>query len=1748
MDVFEFREKLVGEYARFSRSFTKIRATDIKGVVDAAYEKERFWPAPLIQLNPNYDTGGSVNDLIRRGLLHKQCANIFRRKDADGTPGEVFTLYQHQVEGIEAARRNESYVLTTGTGSGKSLSYFIPIVDDVLRRGLKGVRTGITAIVVYPMNALCNSQKEELEKFLVRGYDPGKSPVTFARYTGQESTEERDAIAANPPDILLTNYVMLELIMTRFLPTDMAIRKHAQGLRFLVLDELHTYRGRQGADVAMLVRRVRERFNGNLLCIGTSATMATEGKLHERNERVAAVASRLFGAHVKPKNVITETLKLVTSQEATTDNGALRRAIGGDLPESMDEDEFRHHPVASWVERNLGVELIGGKLTRISQPRSVDEASTMLASAAEVDKETCRDYLAKFLLLALRCTDERGQPLFAFRLHQFISGAASAYATLEAAGNRFVTVNGQQFVPGDRTRALFTLTFCRQCGQEYFPVWASTEGSRLTIFRSRSLFDRSPADADDQLGYFMPDEDGVFDPADLEGSFPDHWTRLHRGRIRLKPYYRKHQPHEVRVNGLGEIDDDGGRGWFVQGRFRFCLGQGCKAEYSANQSEFAKLGGLSSEGRSSATTILALSALRYLVTANLSAETKKLLAFTDNRQDAALQAGHFNDFVQILLLRGALLASMQKERPGHLVDESITQKVFEHLRLKPSQYAKNPAAVGIRAQHTEGALRDVLGYRLYSDLKRGQRINNPNLEQLGLLRIDYHPLAECCQHKESWQSRHRILAGMAPDDRRKLTRDLLERMRRELCIRTRYLGDADLDNLRQRSYTELKEPWGLQENEQPTPGRFMVPRTKSRGPKQILYLSHRSAFGKALRNIVQRNVANGHQPIKVDEETYNAVVDDLLAVLHDWGIVKADRRGRRPNRFQINGSCMRWGSPATGRQREAGQVNQYFRELYRSVANLLQEGYCYLHQMDAAAHTAQVDSDTRKEREERFRRGLELVRSTHGPRGLPVLVCSPTMELGVDISRLNTVYMRNVPPTPANYAQRSGRAGRGGQPALVVTYCTSMSPHDQWFFGHPTRMVAGTVSPPAIDLANEDLIRSHLHAVWLAETGIKLGSQVSEVLDRKQHDTLPVAPSISSELRRDSVREHAKGRAARIMHNLSEELTGDDAPWYSEAWLDSTIRSAYLRFDESFGRWRSQVRAAQGQMKRSDEVMQNLSSSPSESKEAGFKHGQASRQLDLLLSRQGGQNRGRYSEFYTYRYLASEGFLPGYNFPRLPLLAYIPGRSRRVVGDTYLSRPRFLALREFGPRSIIYHEGSTYVVRQAVLPLEKPASANSAGGLPMEAVRLCPECGYGHFNKQRDYEKCVNCDEALEGGLALSNLHRLGQVATRRVTRITSDEEERRRQGYEIITTLRFSEGKDRVRRTDATATRQGKPLLGLSYGPAATIWRINLGWRRRREKTVFGFYINPTTGDWVKETRNASLDTKDKEPDKQQVELVTPFVQDTRNVLVFRPTSPLDSVTATTLMYALKRGIEKEFQLEERELAAEPLPGSDQPNVILFYEAAEGGAGVLTRLVSDKDAIGRVARSALEVCHFRSKSGRWGSFDDLVNDNADCEAGCYQCLLSYFNQTAHAKIDRQDAGFLDLLCRLANGIVRINSCEPDNDVFQRLLNPTLSELERSWLFWLRDGGYRLPDKAGITFKRYDLSVDFLYSSHHAAIFIDGPSHDTDEVQQRDAVITGRLESAGLDVIRFGYDRSSWHEVASESKWVFGPGHDERTN
>jgi hypothetical protein len=253
MKAFDFDHYLIDAYERFSRSFSAIRAEDLETEINAQYDAGKFWPDALLSLNPRFLAGPNVDELVASGDLDAGTGQVFR---FGSTP---ITFHRHQAEAIAKAKSKKSFVVTTGTGSGKSLCFFVPIVDTIIKARRAGKPRRTMAIIVYPMNALANSQMKEIDKFISQSGLPENLKPIVKRYTGQESQEERQRIAANPPDILLTNYMMAELLLTRQDELDSKVIGNAAGLEFIVLDELHTYRGRQpdggGADEGRAVDR-----------------------------------------------------------------------------------------------------------------------------------------------------------------------------------------------------------------------------------------------------------------------------------------------------------------------------------------------------------------------------------------------------------------------------------------------------------------------------------------------------------------------------------------------------------------------------------------------------------------------------------------------------------------------------------------------------------------------------------------------------------------------------------------------------------------------------------------------------------------------------------------------------------------------------------------------------------------------------------------------------------------------------------------------------------------------------------------------------------------------------------------------------------------------------------------------------------------------------------------------------------------------------------------------------------------------------------------------------------------------------------------------------------------------------------------------------------------------------------------------------------------------------------------------------
>ncbi|MEA3410181.1 MAG: DEAD/DEAH box helicase [Pseudomonadota bacterium] len=737
-NVFTFRDNLVEEYSVFSRSFTRISADDIRHEVEHQYDAGRYWPEPLIQINPNYQRKVTVQQLARDGDIHGLCGDIFQVGKTGGNP-QPLHLYTHQLEALAKARQRQSYVVTTGTGSGKSLAFFLPVIDSILKAKETDSRPRTRAIVIYPMNALANSQLEELDKFL-NGYDERGKPFTVARYTGQESATEREAIANDPPDILLTNFMMLELILTRYEATDRRVVEHCHGLQYLILDELHTYRGRQGADVALLVRRLRERTRASeLICIGTSATMSSTDDRTDRNRIVAAVTSKLFGTPVSEHDVIGETLERVTdpSKDVTAIRFGLRAALTAEAFVWPDFEAFRTDPLAIWVELNLGIELPENEAPRRATPMTLREASRRLMQDADCTESEAREGLQRFLVAAHVVRTPEGRAPFAFKLHQFISGPGKVHATLEPLGTRDITLDAQRFAPGRQAESvlLYPAHFCRDCGQEYHPVWRSEQSG--VRYSPREIDDVTSADDEDlHFGFLCPRHGRQTYQGRLE-DLPETWLDLTRAEPKIKSNYRKAVPHETMVDPQG-TEGQGERYWYIPGKFRFCLN--CGQLHEAHGKDINRLSSLSGEGRSSATTILTLSALRQLfqqteLPAGLP-DPRKLLCFSDNRQDAALQAGHFNDFVFLLTLRSGLIGALRNHN-GLLTEEHLADAVFKALGFDGvdeatlSEYLCTPRLMGLARQEAQRTLRFVIGYRLLRDLRRGWRfIMSKSLKEL----------------------------------------------------------------------------------------------------------------------------------------------------------------------------------------------------------------------------------------------------------------------------------------------------------------------------------------------------------------------------------------------------------------------------------------------------------------------------------------------------------------------------------------------------------------------------------------------------------------------------------------------------------------------------------------------------------------------------------------------------------------------------------------------------------------------------------------------------------------------------------------------------------------------------------------------------------------------------------------------------------------------------------------------------------
>ena len=933
-------------------------------------------------------------------MLHDDARHIF-----DG-----YSLYRHQREAIELGVGGIDFVVTSGTGSGKSLTYIGTIFNHLLaNRGAEGV----AAVIVYPMNALINSQTNEFNTYR-DNYErsTGRAfPITFGQYTGQEKEERRQAMRDAPPQVLLTNYMMLELLLTRV--QERPIRDAIfENLRYLVFDELHTYRGRQGADVSMLIRRIQSQCKQSVCCIGTSATMVSVGSAESQRWEVARVASTVFGRSFEPDQIVDETLAQSLDAETQPSKQELHAAITARIDADAGETELRKHPVAVWLENRIALEERDGRLAR-RVPMGFRDVVAALAEDSGAPEDRCRLALESTLqwVSAVNQRIQEGgsrYTLLPFKLHQFIAQTGSVYTTLDQDEERFITLEPGIYKHDDSNKPIFANVFSRATGHPFICV--SLADSQLAPREFRAAGD----DDEDVTDGYLIIGDEIWDPDQDIDYLPEAWVRTRASGEKVPDSKKRaHFPRKLYFDEYGncsEMEPMRYWGWFMRAPLLFDPTGG--VFYDAKTNEGTKLTRLGNEGRSTSTTITAFSILNRLRDGGHSPRDQKLLSFTDNRQDAALQAGHFNDFVQVVRLRAGIRQALETAPGGILDYATLGEAIFNSLSLPFRDYGNRdaePELAPVKRKYEE-ALQDYLFFRALADLRRSWRIVLPNLEQCALLDIDYLDLDEIVAEDGFWADLE-IANGLAHPERREFLATVLDYFRLEYAIHSEnYLVPNRLKEFEKRFREQLKAPWTLDADEElAAPSVIRLDPLHRSARLSNKSMGPASSLGKYIKHAAKQSKVD---PKLLRRDHYRDFILRLMRKLKDADYLFEETASNASNEevsvFRLRIEKIQWklGDGETVRpdpikrrsyKDQKPTPNAFFREIYR-------RDFTDSKRLAAGDHTGQLGVEARQDREDRFRADwyLDEARTVFDEgrirsESISALFCSPTMELGVDI-------------------------------------------------------------------------------------------------------------------------------------------------------------------------------------------------------------------------------------------------------------------------------------------------------------------------------------------------------------------------------------------------------------------------------------------------------------------------------------------------------------------------------------------------------------------------------------------------------------------------------------------------------------------------------------------------------------------------------------------------------------------------------
>ena len=1343
---------------------------------------------------------GSVHNWLKtkNALYHEPYISVklpFRK--AQGYPDcfegvqASFKPYKHQSKAFERLTRDgRSTLIATGTGSGKTECFVYPILEYCYQH--RGER-GIKALIIYPMNALASDQAKRIANLIYKN-DVLKGQIQVGMYVGGHEKEatrmmtedkvitDRETLLNNPPDILLTNYKMLDYLLIR--PKDAALWKDNQPdtLKYIAVDELHTFDGAQGTDLACLLRRLKARLftpAGHLCCIGTSATMGSK----DNKGKIIEYASEIFGEAFEEDSVVTE--DRVSPTDFFANNEITDFKIPNteqidelkELIEQEDVENFQKKAAEYWLsdfnddlKTEEGTVALGNSLMAnnffhsvitfmngnyMQNSHIVEELSGSIPAIKEwKDSETALNSFFALISLA-RCNDDgRIIPFLTVQVQLWMRELRRIVGKVSSSAVKYALAYD---LNQEQSKSFLPIVNCRDCGTTGWVTKLNEQGNA----QLKSL---EPFYND----YFNQDKEILM-------MFPCDEEPQNRGLVKAKIC-----PHCLQVS----FNESKNMTCPKCGEQTIEIYKPADGPEVRNHQYVCPMCG-SNRG-------LSLMGIRNTseISVNLSHifaspfnDDKKTLAFSDNVQDAAHKAGFFNARTWRFGLRTAIQKYVEDEGNGKTLkdfEEGIVK--YWQSKLSKEDYVSFFIAPNMTWQF---AYEDMLAKREFGKHPKSQDLLNDINKRLSyevmleygmtskigrtlsksgcsVLSFDTDAITSIAENvKERVVNEHGILENTKDEKFQRMVLSFLNTMREYGAFDdiafyeamkekgNGYLISSDFRSWMPGRQSGRNTPtFILQKQDALTKAdKSNFDLTDSRKYIEVVsssldgndFMSCPDGYEKDVTKILleecvkeglvsKLSAAPGYEVFGLNKERVFISKDVIQMKCDNCGTVIPVSK----DNLQLWEGCSCTKHFCSGKLHESKDSELgYYGRLFKS-ANLFR--------INAREHTGLLERDDREELERDFKRSSE--RHMWDPN---VLSCTPTLEMGIDIGDLSTVILCNMPPAESQFLQRAGRAGRkdGNSLNLIIA---KTKPHDLYFYADPLDMIQGEVVPPKIFLRASAVLERQFTA-YCMDSWVKKGATRDDI-PIQVGDTFPTLDSKIPTKFPFNFLNYVKSNLDSQLRTFIERF-GDKLDEETKEELkinakgnESTDSLMAVKILEAFNSLKKQDSALVESIKTLDVLIKELESKPKDS--SYDEEIKDIKQERFALSRV----RSSLKEKDTFNFLSDEGLIPNYAFPEqgITLKAILyrkeedkkeepanPQKSKPFSKYVYeYNRTASSAISEFAPNNSFYVDGRKLTIDQVDVSTTKT-----------EKWRLCPTCSHAElYITGQNTSCCPRCQSA----------------------------------------------------------------------------------------------------------------------------------------------------------------------------------------------------------------------------------------------------------------------------------------------------------------------------------------------------------------------------------------------------------------------